>query len=439
MKIEQNEGVSEALETIPLKYCLYARKSTESEEKQVLSIDSQIKEMLELARKENLNIVEIRRESHSAKDTGQRNVFNTLINDLRNGLFQGILCWAPDRLSRNAGDLGALVDLMDQGKLVEIRTYSQKFTNNPNEKFLLMILGSQAKLENDNKGVNVKRGLKTRVEMGLWPGPAPIGYLNQNRVDKKCQILVDPIRAPIIKQMFEKVAYESYSGRKLYRWLKDNLKFKSKNGYYVTLSHIYMILHNSFYTGTFEYPRSSGTWYKGNHEPIISKELFDKVQEKITDAYVGKTQDREFAFTKLMTCGLCGSGITAVEKFKKQKNGNTHRYIYYNCTRGKDLNCKSESIREDRLIEQITEMIDTLDLDKLGMKEKVQHEVERYHSFRTGVLGVKINDHENQKQINMKDYAKYILQQGTILEKRELMSNLKNRLVLRDRRITLDN
>ncbi len=149
------------------KYALYARKSSEAEEKQALSIDSQVKEMLELAQRNGLEVGQIYRESHSAKDCGQRPVYNQLLADIRLGKFTGILVWHPDRLARNAGDLGALVDLLDQKKLVEIRTYSQKFTNNPNEKFLLMILGSQAKLENDNKSINVKRGLRTRIEMGL--------------------------------------------------------------------------------------------------------------------------------------------------------------------------------------------------------------------------------------------------------------------------------
>lgn len=161
----------------PIRYCLYARKSSEAEEKQALSVDSQVKEMLSIAEREHLNIVDIYRESHSAKDCGQRPVYNKLLMDIREGKFDGILVWHPDRLARNAGDLGSVVDLLDQKKLVEIRTYSQRFTNNPNEKFLLMILGSQAKLENDNKSINVKRGLKTKCEMGLWPSVAPTGYL----------------------------------------------------------------------------------------------------------------------------------------------------------------------------------------------------------------------------------------------------------------------
>lgn len=252
----------------PLTYCLYARKSTEAEDKQALSIESQIKEMLALAERDNLRIVEVKRESHSSKEVGQRPVFNQMLTEVREGKFNSILTWAPDRLSRNAGDLGSVVDLIDQKLLLEIRTYGQKFTNNPNEKFLLMILGSQAKLENDNKAVNVKRGLRTRCEMGWRPGVAPTGYLNEKHADKKCQMRIDPKRAPVIKQMFEKLAYEQWSGRKVYRWLRE-IEFKTKNGKPLVLANIYLILRNPFYYGEFEYPVGSGQWYTGKHTAII--------------------------------------------------------------------------------------------------------------------------------------------------------------------------
>ena len=208
-------GAQTAVQTpIKVRYVLYARKSTESEEKQILSIDSQVKEMLQLAERDGLEIVDIRRESHSAKDSGERPVFNEIIKDLRSGRYTGILAWAPDRLSRNAGDLGSLVDLMDQKLLIEVRTFGQRFTNSPSEKFLLMILGAQGKLENDQKSVNVKRGLRMRCEMGLWPAPAPTGYLNEKRIDRKGYVMIDPQRAPIVKQIFEKIAYEHWSGKR---------------------------------------------------------------------------------------------------------------------------------------------------------------------------------------------------------------------------------
>ena len=186
---------------LPLKYCLYARKSTESDERQAMSIGSQIKEMTTLAEREGLSIVGVKQESFSAKQSGYRPVFNEMLHGLRNGQFDAILTWAPDRLARNAGDLGSLVDLMDMNKLQHIRTFGQTFSNTPNEKFLLMILGSQAKLENDNRSINVKRGIRAKCEMGWRPGPAPIGYINRSFAGVK-EMVLDEERAPIIKEMF---------------------------------------------------------------------------------------------------------------------------------------------------------------------------------------------------------------------------------------------
>ncbi|HWC57656.1 MAG TPA: recombinase family protein [Candidatus Paceibacterota bacterium] len=323
-----------------VRYVLYARKSTESDERQTLSIDSQVKEMLAIAEREELEIVEIRRESHSVKESGQRPVYKEILEDIRRGRFNGILTWAPDRLSRNAGDLGSIVDLMDQKLLLEIRTYTQHFKNSPNEKFLLMILCSQAKLENDNKSINVKRGLKTMVEMELWPAPAPTGYIKEKRMDRKCETLIDEERAPVVRKMFEKVAYEYWSGRKLYNWLKFDLNFKVlPTKKHIALGNIYTILQNPFYYGVFEYPKKSGNWYTGKHEPLITKELFDMVQAQMRSQIL-RVENKEFAFTKMMMCGLCGSGISADEKFKKLKNGEVARYVYYGCTKNKDKNCK---------------------------------------------------------------------------------------------------
>jgi len=303
----------------PMKYCLYARKSSEADELQALSIDSQIKEMLDMARAENMEIVEIRQESHSAKDSGQRPVYNQLLADIRAGMFNGILCWAPDRLSRNAGDLGAMVDLMDQGKLLEIKTHGQKFTNNPNEKFLLMILGSQAKLENDSKSLNVKRGLRAKCEKGWRPGSPPLGYIHDKYADKgDKKVFLDQKRAPYIKKIFEKVAYDGWHGRQIYKWLINETDFRTRNNKYVTLSMIYRILGDSYYYGEFEYPIGSGKIYKGKQDSIISRELFLKVREKMEVAPKRHPGTVDFAFTKLLYCGACGSGITAEEKFKHQ-------------------------------------------------------------------------------------------------------------------------
>lgn len=198
-----------------IKYCLYARKSSESDEKQAMSIDGQLMEMRELAKSQKLNIIEEVTESHSAKETGQRPQFNYMLDNILKGKYNAIITWAPDRISRNAGDLGRVVDLMDQGKLLWIQTHSQIFSNNPNEKFLLMILCSQAKLENDNRGINVKRGLRNKCSIGIRPGIAPIGYINTMKGNRIASVDLDMARAPIIKELFHKVANQGYSGRML--------------------------------------------------------------------------------------------------------------------------------------------------------------------------------------------------------------------------------
>ncbi|MEK7462123.1 MAG: recombinase family protein [Patescibacteria group bacterium] len=425
-------------EVIPVRYCLYARKSTERDEKQALSIDSQVKEMLQIAERDGLDVIDVRREAHSAKASGQRPVYNEIIKDLREGRFNGVLVWHPDRLSRNAGDLGSLVDLMDQKALVEIRTYGQRFSNSPSEKFLLMILCSQAKLDNDNKSVNVKRGLRMRCEMGLWPAPAPTGYLNENRADRRGHVILDTERAPVIRQMFEKVAYEKWTGRKVYHWLKFELNFRTPHGNKnLTLSNVHKIIDTPFYYGQFEYPSKSGNWYAGKHEPIITRELFEAAKAQIKRDRIIRSETKEFAFTKLLTCGLCNSGVSAEEKFKPiKKTGLTARYIYYGCSRSKDRDCHGGYIREEELIKQFEVIIDKIDLDEIGIREKLAAEVGRFRKFQNVAFGFKGSI--DIKEIDIRNYAKYVLREAPNFEKRELLSCLKSRILLNQKKISLE-
>lgn len=271
--------------------------------------------------------------------------------------------------------------------------------------------------------------------MGLWPTVAPTGYLNEKRMDRKGHVLVDTERAPTIKKIFEKVAYEKWSGRKVYNWLKFDLNYKTAaGGKNLSLSNIYIILQNTFYYGAFEYPQKSGNWYQGKHEPLITKELFDQVQEQVKSQFV-RVENKEFAFTKLMFCGLCDSGITADEKFKRQKNGNVHRYVYYKCSKSKDRNCPGSYLEEKELIKQFGDLIDQINLDEIGVKEKIKTEVEKFKKFQKLLSGksqsVKIDD------VDIRNYAKFVLLEGSILEKRELLGNFRGKITLRDKKISL--
>jgi len=236
--------------------------------------------------------------------------------------------------------------------------------------------------------------------------------------------------------MFEKIAYENYSGRQVYFWLKDDMKFLTRNGKELHLGNLYKVLRNHFYYGTFEYPKGSGQWYKGKHIPIITKELFDQVQEKFSDQAMAKKMPKEFAFTKLMTCKLCGAGITADEKFKYQKNGNVHRYVYYGCSSRNNKKCKSGYMSEEMLIEQLAGLMDEIDLDEIGMKGKIKAEIARHKKFQSGLLG-ETETKVKVKDVDIRNYAKYLLREGDIHEKRELLTCLKSQVKLANKVVSI--
>lgn len=124
-----------------------------------------------------------------------------------------------------------------------------------------------------------------------------------------------------------------------------------------------------------------------------------------------------------MKCGLCGSGICADEKYKKLKDGSVNSHIYYGCTKSKDKNCRCGYIREYDLIEQFTKLIDGIDLNEISIREKLKTEVERFKKFQRSILGIKqqiaVND------IDVRNYAKYLLREGSDLERRELLGCIK--------------
>lgn len=426
----------QVIPTIPtVEYCLYARKSSEDDERQAMSIDSQVKEMNEMAVREGYFIKEVRRESHSAKMSGQRPVFSQLLTDIRNGMFTGILTWAPDRLSRNAGDLGMLVDLMDLGKLHQIKTFSQSFSNNPNEKFLLMILCSQAKLENDQKGINVKRGIRAKCEMGWRPGMPPIGYWNRAMAGVK-DIVIDPERGHIVTEMFERVAKNGDSGRTIKRWF-NNIGMTTRAGKGVTLSQIYLMLKNPFYYGEFEYPIGSGNWYEGKHKPLISREIFDQVQKQLVVPIKSKWGGKRFDFKDLFKCACCGASVIGEDKYRKRITGAPRYHIYYHCTKQVNYNCPEPYISEKDLIKAIIQYIQFMEMahpQELKFSVKVKVGMQKYKGIRDQIL-LQQDVNPDKIPLTMTEYAKHIMNNGDLHEKREVIKSLNRQLYIHNRLI----
>lgn len=179
-----------------MKYFVYARKSTDSEEKQVLSIEAQLAELKEFAAKEKLEIASSLCESKTAKEPG-RTVFGEMLERIEKGEAQGILAWHPDRLARNSVDGGRIIYLLDTGKLKTLKFPTFWFENTPQGKFMLSIAFGQSKYYIDNLSENIKRGYRQKLRKGIWPSFAPIGYLNNSRT--KC-IDIDSERGPLVRK-----------------------------------------------------------------------------------------------------------------------------------------------------------------------------------------------------------------------------------------------
>lgn len=341
-----------------IKYIAYCRRSSDVEDRQILSIPAQKNELAEIAKRENLKVVETLEESHSAKKPS-RPIFNQLLEKFEKGEANGLLVWSANRISRNSIDTGRIVFLMDEGKLLEVKTPSQTFRITPNDKFLLNLFCSQAKLENDAKGEDVKRGLKAKCEKGLYPAPAPTGYVNDKFAPRGSkQIFPDKERFSSVRKMVELMLTGNYNPPQIRKIATDEWGFRMPNGKKMGRNTIYNIFTNSVYYGMFEYPKGSGLWYKGIHEPLMNSEEYDKIQFLLGRKGRPRPKTHVFAFTGMIKCGECmDSMVTAEEKIKKQKNGKVHRYIYYHCSKRKHPNCTQKCIEEKVLEEQIKKAI----------------------------------------------------------------------------------
>ena len=331
------------------------------------SIESQEKELKRVIDENRLDIIGIIREEKSAHTRGRR-LFTEMMQRLDKGEANGILTWHGNRLARNAFDGGWIITLMDEGKILEVKTTHRTYYNTPDDKFFLQLEFGISKKDSDDKSIVVKRGLMNKAEKGWMPGVAPLGYLNTPElVGGSRFIKIDPERFDLMKKVWEMMASGKHSVIEIQNimtneWGFRTRQFKRQGGKPITLSMLYRIFNNPFYYGYFEYPEGSGEMHKGNHEAITTEEVFNRVQFLLGKKIKAKPHTKNFAFTGLMRCGECGAQITAEEKWKHQKNGNVHHYIYYRCTRRKNPKCRQLSIKEEILEGQI---INTLEQIKI--------------------------------------------------------------------------
>jgi len=377
----------------------YYRKSSEAEDKQTLSVETQEEEMVRLSSKNEIKLDKNHHysESRSAKEAFNRPEFERMVDAITKGHMQGILTWHANRLARNAVDAARLVEQMDKGKLIEIVTPSQIFRNTPQDKFYFTLMCSQAKMENDSKGIDVKRGLRKKYRMGYPTGVAKPGFVNDygtKKGDRK--ILVDPNRFDLVKQLFRLFLSGKYSVRALLKYSDEVLGLKTiqrekEGGKAVKLSRLYSMLQDPFYAGFF--------YGKDDEGNTLRYEVNETLPRMITEteywdiqAMLGRkgtprpsVNRQSFAYSGRTKCGTCGGSVTAEHKYQLICSGCKHKfayqnkeacpvceekiadmqdplylhYVYYHCTKRKDTTCPEGSMRDSAIDNSMAEYVES--------------------------------------------------------------------------------
>lgn len=390
-----------------LRYRLYARKSTDTEDKQVQSLDDQVKHMVEVAERESLHIVgDPIRESHSAKRPNVRPKFAALLKEVEDGKIDGIVCWKLDRLSRNPTDSGRIQQLLQDGKLQHIQTAEKSYFPEDNA----IVFSVEAGMSNQyirELATNTKRGMLSKAEKGDKPGVPPMGYLN-DRLAKV--IIADPDRFKLVRILWDKMLTGTYSIAQLVVIADKELHLTTPvrgrtGGKPMSYSALCVMFRNPFYKGRLMF---NGTEYKGNQPRMVSDEEFERVQQIIDPTHAARPKDAiyDFQLRNLFKCGECGFAITAEQKFKTIKStGERKSYIYYHCTgRNKKANCSQRHLHvaEDELMRQIKEKLSRFTIKPAFYKLAIEALAQREDD---AVAKAQARTDANEKAISRKQKA----------------------------------
>jgi site-specific DNA recombinase len=383
-----------------IKYVIYARRSIErrageDEERGVPSIDSQMNEVKKFVEGKGLNIVKEFVETKSASKPYNRPEFEEMIEFIKSGKADGVLCFKIDRLARNSVDEGIIKHYLQTGVIKNIKSTDRDWYSDDHTLVWSVEFGTSTQYSRDLKK-HIKRGQNQAIERGFRPSIAPIGYVNSKFREhgQPEEVFVDEERFPIIRKMFDYILTGGYTPHEVHRLGTEEWGLRTRGTRRfpipkpISTSCWYNLLSNPYYTGNFEYPRGSGNWFKGNHKPMLSQDEFDTIQEILGRA-APRPKVLEHKYTGLLKCGECGLALTCSKKVKRQKNGNVHRYSYYHCAGRKRRGCTQGSITETVLEKQLLEFLTALRIPASFHQwamEELKKEHQREKSDRTSIL-----------------------------------------------------
>lgn len=348
------------------KYFAYVRVSTVKQGEHGSSLQEQRSAIEAFAGRQQLSIVEWFEETETAAKLGRR-VFSRMLKQLERGDADGLIIHKIDRSARNLRDWANLGDLIDSGVDVQFAHDSVDLRSRGGR----LSADIQAVVAADyirNLREEVRKGFYGRLKQGLYPLPAPIGYLNMGRGRKK---EIDPVRAPLVRQAFELYATATVGLHKL-RAEMGRRGLSASDGKMLSLTYISKMLNNPFYYGLI-YIGTTGETFQGIHQPIITKALFDRVQAILRGKTVMRSVKHDFAFRRFVRCEGCGHHLIG----ERQKGR-----VYYRC---QGQTCKGTCIREDVLESVVLKNLSLLAFDDAEGRE-LREIVESMRVDATGEL-----------------------------------------------------
>ncbi len=401
------------------KYFLYARKSTEDDDHQIMSIEAQLFELHEYARRENLEILYEFQESKSAKKPG-RELFNEMMTKIETSSVPlGILAWHPDRLARNSVDGGKIIYMVDTEQIVSLRFPTFWFEPTPQGKFMLQVAFGQSKYYSDNLVENITRGIRQKVRRGEWLVRAPFGYVNN---PKTRNIEPHPTQSRIVVKAFEEYAKGTHTLGTIADFLADH--GVSTKGTPPAKASVAQLLRSRVYIG---FTHHKGEWYDGSFEPIISPTLFEAVQKMLAKKSRPRVQKQpnRFPFAQFARCGECGSMITA-----QYAKGNGGIYTYYRCTKKRGV-CRQPYLSSSALISQAKNLLQSVSLplsEIADMEKQIDFWEKESISERGSVaqnLKTKLSETKEKLDKLVSVYLDGDIERDTYLERKDLLLRQK--------------
>src|SRR5579885_1787870 len=332
-------------------YFAYARVSTPRQGEKGVSLQEQREAIERYANVRKLTITRWFEERESASHTG-RSAFTEMLRLLRQGKARGVIIHKIDRSARNLQDWSDVGKLADSGVEVHFASENVDLNSVPG-RLSADIQAVVAAHYSRNLREEVKKGIYGRLKQGFYPFRAPLGYLNEGAAKAK---MPDPVRAPIVRQIFELYASGRYSLPQLTERMFA-LGLRNLNGGHVSMAGMARILRNPFYIGLMRV-EATGQTFQGVHEPMVSTEVFEKAQMALAGKRVDRLQSHTFTYSRFVRCASCGYSLIGEE---------IKGHVYYRCHNRPFKTpavCPPTSIREELIEEAIVAKLAKVDLSE---------------------------------------------------------------------------